>query len=662
MNRRAILLAFGLASAALGAVISSPAHAGWAVDGNPIAATDSAEVYPIIASDGVGGAFIAWRSYESWYYITRLTGTGDRAPGWAADGLEISGQAYSGEIIPDGVGGAIVSWTENFNYLGQANIAANRVTAEGTIAPGWTPLGVAPSREALRSERPTGIESPRSYGAVLPTVASDGLGGAFVAWIDVNRLYEFIHLTHLNGDGTTGTADPFGTNSYGYWPRICSDNHSGVFVGWGSVRADHVEVAGTFDPLWPAGGLPVTAHTEALNQGICPDGAGGVFAAWTEQRTAADQPVIQHLMDSGTVADGWPTDGVVLSSHSSRPGGYREGPSYFDQHFMSLVPDGTGGALVAWTDTRADSGDIYVQHVLADGSIAPGWSAEGVAAGVATGVQELPVLVGDGAGGAYVVWQDGRRTPDFDIYAQHVLADGSLPLGATTEGVPVCIASGSQYHPQIIEDGTGGAIISWSDYRNGNGDVYATRIGYDVTVGTLLSLARAEAFSDRVHVEWSSSLASGTRGELSRREASGMWAPLATLEADGSGRFVYVDRSVVAGRTYGYRLAVAVDGLVLTPEVEIVVPPTMEFALGPARPNPTQADIAIDFTLPDDRAVRIEIADVQGRIRARRNLDSPEPGRNTVTIARRGELPPGLYWIRLSRGAEAKSVRVAVLK
>jgi hypothetical protein len=88
----------------------------------------------------------------------------------------------------------------------------------------------------------------------------------------------------------------------------------------------------------------------------------------------------------------------------------------------------------------------------------------------------------------------------------------------------------------------------------------------------------------------------------------------------------------------------------------------MEFALGPARPNPTQADIAIDFTLPDDRAVRIEIADVQGRIRARRNLDSPEPGRNTVTIARRGELPPGLYWIRLSRGAEAKSVRVAVLK
>ncbi|TAK53579.1 MAG: hypothetical protein EPO24_14210, partial [Bacteroidetes bacterium] len=37
-------------------------------------------------------------------------------------------------------------------------------------------------------------------------------------------------------------------------------------------------------------------------------------------------------------------------------------------------------------------------------------------------------------------------------------------------------ASGTQKTPVMIDDGAGGAIIAWSDNRNGNYDIYAQRL------------------------------------------------------------------------------------------------------------------------------------------------------------------------------------------
>src|SRR5262249_61673169 len=93
------------------------------------------------------------------------------------------------------------------------------------------------------------------------------------------------------------------------------------------------------------------------------------------------------------------------------------------------------------------------------------------------GSAEAVAFVSDGAGGASAVWGDFHfGSTDMDIYAQHVLANGTLDARWPVNGVPVSTALGIQDAPVIVGDGSGGAIIAWVDWRNGPSDVYASRI------------------------------------------------------------------------------------------------------------------------------------------------------------------------------------------
>jgi hypothetical protein len=54
----------------------------------------------------------------------------------------------------------------------------------------------------------------------------------------------------------------------------------------------------------------------------------------------------------------------------------------------------------------------------------------------------------------------------------------------TTNGVAISTAIGDQHVPQIVSDGTGGDIITWSDYRNGsNFDIYAQNVTANGMIG-----------------------------------------------------------------------------------------------------------------------------------------------------------------------------------
>jgi hypothetical protein len=142
-----------------------------------------------------------------------------------------------------------------------------------------------------------------------------------------------------------------------------------------------------------------------------------------------------------------------------------------DQMFLTATADGAGGAIVVWVDRRSDPSALYAQRVDSNGSRL--WATDGVM--VCNGVPDVyfPVITSDTNGGAIVAWLD-LRSSDPDVYAQRMSASGARLWG--DGGAPVCIAAGLQHAPYLIADGAGGAIMAWGDERNDLGDIYAQRV------------------------------------------------------------------------------------------------------------------------------------------------------------------------------------------
>ena len=137
------------------------------------------------------------------------------------------------------------------------------------------------------------------------------------------------------------------------------------------------------------------------------------------------------------------------------------------------APDGQGGAYVVWLDTRAGNTDLYAQRVTANGAIAGGWAADGVAVCTDASTAGPPRIAADGAGNAYVTWHD-PRSGQFDIYVQK-LAPGGIAPGWPANGLLVCNAGNSQINPALIADAAG-ALVTWSDVRGASEDVYVQHV------------------------------------------------------------------------------------------------------------------------------------------------------------------------------------------
>lgn len=156
----------------------------------------------------------------------------------------------------------------------------------------------------------------------------------------------------------------------------------------------------------------------------------------------------------------WPVNGTPISAASN----LQEAPV--------MVSDGAGGAIIAWADNRNGNEDIYAQRINASGAVQ--WTPDGVILCNTVFNQTFPAIVSDGAGGAIVTWQDFRSNTTYDLYAQRINFAGAVQW--TANGVVVSTSSGHQTLPSMIDDGAGGAIITWQDDRLGNNDIYAQRL------------------------------------------------------------------------------------------------------------------------------------------------------------------------------------------
>jgi hypothetical protein len=197
---------------------------------------------------------------------------------------------------------------------------------------------------------------------------------------------------------------------------------------------------------------------------IVPDGAGGAIITWLDLRVSMDI-YAQRIDVNGNT--NWTNNGISVCS-----------AAYFRGQPVA-IPDGLGGAIIAWPDYRnGNDFDIYVQRINGNGTAL--WETDGVLICGATGDQTVPVLVSDGNGGAIITWTDARSADpnNYDIFAQGINSNGTLKWALE---VGVCTFPQSQLKPSIFSDGSGGAVIGWYDTRNESdgtsvSDIYAQRI------------------------------------------------------------------------------------------------------------------------------------------------------------------------------------------
>ena len=355
-------------------------------------------------------------------------------------------------------------------------------------------------------------------------ISIDGSGGAIIAWQDARSGTYDIYAQRINSTGivqwtANGIAICSATDIQDF-PGIVSDGAGGAIIVWrdhrgGSIHDVYAQrVNGSGVVQWTADGVAIC--TSAGDKGfprVVSDGSSGAIIAWSDSRnvSTAYDVYTQRINSSGTVQ--WTADGVLVCSANFNQGdpvivsdgsngailawgdprsgtnndiytqrinssgavqwtanGVAICTASTDQVEPTMVSDLSHGAIIAWNDSRnaGTATDIYAQRIISTGTVS--WTANGVAVSTAANNQGLPQIITDGTGGAIVVWNDFRSGSDYDVYAEEIGPTGSI--GWTTNGVIVCAQASDQKNPKLVEDGNGGAIFTWQDARNGTRDIY----------------------------------------------------------------------------------------------------------------------------------------------------------------------------------------------
>jgi len=205
---------------------------------------------------------------------------------------------------------------------------------------------------------------------------------------------------------------------------------------------------------------------------ITGDENNGAIISWNDARNSGTTGIDIYGQRIDSLGNSkWMSDGIGIFIVDSL------------QLIRDLYNDGNHGALIVSWDYRNGNYDIYVQRI--DSSGIKMWDSIGVPICTADSIQQYPAGVSDGRSGAIIAWQDKRNysANNWDIYAQHIDSSGTVLWD--TNGMAICIVPWGQGGSRVTTDMTGGAIIAWSDGRDGSTNkTYAQRVG-DEPSGTI---------------------------------------------------------------------------------------------------------------------------------------------------------------------------------
>ena len=308
----------------------------------------------------------------------------------------------------------------------------------------------------------TGCPGPLSFSGVRnPNVIADDTGGAIVAYqVNENQT----RTTYVLKLGVAGEALWSGKSLALYSEQgpsegggisallVSSDNKSTILV-WeqtDSIWTQKVDSEGRF--LWGAGNIKITDGTQGLK--ITSDSSGGIVMAWSDGNNYL---YLQRIDSQGNLL--WAAEKALISAR-----------------FFDVSGDSSGNTFVVWEDKDSN---VFVQKLDPTGKLS--WPSDGLLLsdlhGPGAGMSRI---MSDGTGGAVVVWTNSihyqtKPGAGLELYAQRINTNGHILWQAG--GVPVCTASDGgravmALEPRLAANESGGAIIYWRELMS----IYAQRV------------------------------------------------------------------------------------------------------------------------------------------------------------------------------------------
>lgn len=475
----------------------SPLFAAWPDDPTvnvAICTLTNHQYSPTIVSDGSGGAIIAWIDHRNStitfkdIYAQRVDSSGSVL--WTTDGVPIC-QATENQEFPvitsDGTGGAFIAWLDQRDMMRNRNVGiyAQRVDEYGN--PLWVHDGIPIVLEYITPG------SQESASVSRPAIASDGAGG-FIATCSVGKVIGGTHTDYwiaavqVNSDGSLGWSVIVSETSYFVEPVISNSGLGIAVIAWNEqickIYAARVG-RGSPGPIIPIPRPIVTPRidictepSQKMNTAVVGDGFGGGIITWDDLRNGNDFNIYAQRInvDGDTL---WRANGVEICT------------APYGQHLPDITTDNARGAIITWYDYRSNhTNQIYAQRIDPNGN--PLWTFNGAAVCTTDYNTHTPHIISDGSGGAIIAWILDISSYKH-IHAQKVDSNGRV-LWSGDVGVaisPVVLMFGDHV---LISDGCGGAIITWGDNRNLNPDIFAQRVfangslGHEPCIAELIDL------------------------------------------------------------------------------------------------------------------------------------------------------------------------------
>jgi hypothetical protein len=452
--------------------VASPALAAWSTSPSvnlPVRVALNYTNFPFVIPDGSGGAMVAWTDSRNSVttgddvYAAHILKSGVMDPAWPVNGLLICNAAGNQEVnsvISDGAGGIYIAWDDTRGAT--ADIYVARVNSNGTFPAGWTTA----NGKLVGAATPVAIARDDN----LPVACTDGAGGVIVAWVvtyTLNSDYD-IYANHILANGsvaggwqTTGSVID-GNSGIQDQVIIAEDGLGGAYVVFRDTwegpapQIRYRTVTGANALGTPSPDALVLTNADQEGPVGAADGLGGMFVAWRDARVVPHRVALNDITPAGVNGTPFGLSGLLLGQTT-------------DYDFArQILSDGNGGAYVTWLDSAPQNHE-HISHVNGNATVANGWSANGNG----IGMHSRSAMVPDGTGGVLVAYSD-----ESDIYGIRYLSGGGLGLGWGFSTF-VCNAPNYQSDPSACSDGANGMIAVWGDgrdsYRGMNG-IYAQRI------------------------------------------------------------------------------------------------------------------------------------------------------------------------------------------